>query len=68
MRAVVHAHWRIRMGHRQIFPRTLGAGLPRTMSPRLGTVGGLGSVRAELMNETDVQIDVSCESCEIRVT
>ena len=40
MRAVGHAHWRIRIERRQIFPRTLGAVLPRTMSPRLGTVGG----------------------------
>ena len=35
MRAVGHAHWRIRMGRRSIFPRTMSAVLPRTMSPRL---------------------------------
>ena len=33
MRAVGHAHWRIRMGRRKIFPRTLSTVLPR--SPRI---------------------------------
>ena len=33
MRAVGHAHWRIRMGHRQIFPRTMSTVLPWTRSP-----------------------------------
>ena len=40
MQAVGHAHWRLRMGRRIIFPRTMGAVLPRTMSPRLRRVGG----------------------------
>ena len=35
MWAVGHAHWRIRMGRRSIFPRTMSAVLPRTMGPRL---------------------------------
>ena len=30
-----HAHWLIRMGRRQIFPRTLSTVLPRTRSLRL---------------------------------
>ena len=35
MQTVGHAHWRIRMGRRSIFPRTRSAVLPRTMSPRI---------------------------------
>ena len=65
MRGVGHAHWRIRMGRRNIFPRTMSTIFPRTMSPRLRRAGGESSVRAELLNETDVVIDVSYETCKM---
>ena len=39
MASAANAHWRLRMGRRNIFPRTMGAVLPRTMSPRLRRVG-----------------------------
>ena len=64
MGTVGHAHWRTRMGHRQIFPRTMGAVLPRTMSQQLRRAGGKKSVRAEPWNKTDVLI-ASYEICEI---
>ena len=62
MRAVGYAHWRHRMGRRQIFPRTLSTVLPRTIGPRLRRAGRESTVRAELLNETDVLIDVSYET------
>ena len=53
------------MGRRQIFPQTIGAVLPRTMSPRLRRYGGKKSVRAEPLNKTDVLVDASYDKCEI---
>ena len=54
MQGVGHAHWRIRMGRRNIFPRTLSTVFPRTMSPWLRRVGGESSVGPELSTGKDV--------------
>ena len=54
MWGVGHAHSRIRMGRRNIFPRTMSTILPRTMSPRLKRVGGESSVGPELPTRVDV--------------